>query len=120
MHARTARDTVSVEASSEDEDGKVPPSEDLEQVSSNESEEPEANGSLAESTAQITICVAFNAIWVSDVPRNQLKSSAKVLGIKHMDKRQVVAQGLLDQGFIKIKRNLTNPTRDDIVKLKAF
>lgn len=81
---------------------------------------------LAASTAHIIICVAFNAIRVSDVPRNQLQSSAKVLGLKHMTKKdksyllKVVAQGLLDQGFIKIKRNLTNPTRDDIVKLKAF
>lgn len=72
------------------------------------------------------ICVAFNAIRVSDVPRNQLQSSAKVLGLKHMAKKDksyllnVVAKGLIDQGYIKIRENKPNPTRDDIIKIKPF
>lgn len=80
---------------------------------------------LADKTARIIICVAFNAIRVSDVPRSLLQSSARVLGLKDTkrDKSYLikfVAEGLLDKGYMKIRDSNPNPTRDDIIKIKPF
>ena len=78
---------------------------------------------LPDATAKLIVCVAFNATRVADVQRSQLASSAKVLGIKKLQKLkdkaillQAVAQGLLDKGYIKVLGNLKNPSRNETRK----
>ena len=68
----------------------------------------------------------YNAIKVSDVQRGQLQSSGKALGLKKISVKDkatlvcLVAQCLLDQGYVKMICKTNNPTRVDIVKLKPF
>lgn len=81
---------------------------------------------LTESVAKLVICAAYNAIKISDVQRGQLQSSAKVLGLKHLANKdksyliQVVANGLIKQGFVKFIGNTKTPKRDDVKKVKPF
>lgn len=60
---------------------------------------------LPDVTAKLIVCVAYNAIRLSDIQRSQLYSSAKVL---------------IDQGYMKVLGNLKNCSRDDVKKLKPF
>ena len=72
------------------------------------------------------ICVAYNAIKLSDVARSQLQSSGKHLELKDLNKEdktslvRLVAQSLFDQGYVKIVGSLKSPTRNDILKVKPF
>ena len=55
---------------------------------------------LPDVTAKLIVCVAYNAIRLSDIQRSQLYSSAKVLSIKNVPKEKnqlvhSVAQALL-------------------------
>ena len=55
----------------------------------------------------LIICVAYNAIKLSDVAQNQLQSSGKRLGLINLNKEdktslvRLVAQCLLDKGYVK-------------------
>ena len=81
---------------------------------------------LTQSAAKSVICVAYNAIKISDVQRSQLQSSARILGLKDLGTKDksylihIVANRLIEKGYIKIEWNSTSPKRDNIVKLKPF
>ncbi|KAJ7369537.1 hypothetical protein OS493_038243 [Desmophyllum pertusum] len=88
-------------------------------------DETDENDALPEKTAQLIICVAFNAIRVADVQRTQLASSAKALGLKDTKKDkssliQTLAQSLLDRGYVKVTGDLGNVSRDNVKKIKPF
>ena len=80
---------------------------------------------LPDATAKLIVCVAYNAIRLTDIPRSQLYSSAKALNIKNAPKEKnelvrSVAQALLHQRYVKVLGNLKNSSRDNIKKLKPF
>ena len=60
-------------------------------------------------TAKLIICVAYNAIRLADVQRNQLASSAKAMGIKNAPKEKnglvkVVAEALVKKELCQNQR----------------
>ena len=70
-------------------------------------------------------CVAYNAIRLADVQRNQQASSAKAMGIKNAPKEKnglvkVVAEALVKKNYVRIRGNPKNALRRDIQKLKPF
>lgn len=76
-------------------------------------------------TGKLIICVAYNAIRLADVQRNQLASSAKAMGIKNAPKEKnglvkVVAEALVKKNYVRIRGNPKNASRRDIQKLKPF
>lgn len=80
---------------------------------------------LPDATVKLIVCVAYNAIRLTDIPRSQLYSSAKALNIKNAPKEKnelvrSVAQALLHQRYVKVLGNLKNSSRDNIKKLKPF
>ena len=69
-------------------------------------------------------CVAYNAIRLADVQRNQ-QASAKAMGIKNAPKEKkglvkVVAEALVKKNYVRIRGNPKNALRRDIQKLKPF
>lgn len=66
---------------------------------------------LDEDTAKLVVCVAFNAIQISQISRTQLQSSAKALKITTKKKEKndlvkIVAEALLEKGFVSVKWTL--------------
>ena len=80
---------------------------------------------LSDAIVKLIVCVAYNAIRLTYIPRSQLYSSAKELSITKVPKEtnelvRCVAQALLYQGCVKVLGNLKNSSRDNIKKLKPF
>ena len=74
----------------------------------------------------MVVCVAFNAIQISQISRIQLQSSAKALKITTKKKEKndlvkIVAEALVEKGFVKVLNgNSKKVSRDDIKKIKPF
>lgn len=80
---------------------------------------------LPDETAKLIVCVAYKAIRLTDVPRSQLASSVKTMGIKDAPKEKnrlvkVVAEELVKRNYVNIIGNKKNVSRDDIKMLKPF
>ena len=80
---------------------------------------------LPDETAKLIVCVAYNAIRLTDIPRSQLVSSVKALGIKHAPKEKnslvkVLAEELVKRNYVNIIGDKKNVSRDDIKMLKPF
>lgn len=71
------------------------------------------------------LCVAYNAIRLADIQRNQLAASAKA-SVKKCTKREEQfrlssCKALLKKNYIKVMGNQKKKaSRDDIKKLKPF
>ena len=80
---------------------------------------------LPDETAKLIVCVAYNAIRLTDIPRSQLVSSVKAMGIKQAPKEKnslvkVVAEELVKRNYVNIVGDKNNVSRDDIKMLKPF
>ena len=73
---------------------------------------------LPDETAKLIVCVAYNVIRLTDIPRSQLVSSVKALGIKHAPKEKnsfvkVLAEELVKRNYVNIIGDKKNVSRDD-------
>ena len=80
---------------------------------------------LPDETAKLIVCVAYKAIRLTDIPRSQLVSSVKAMGIKQAPKEKnslvtVVAEELVKRNYVNIVGDKNNVSRDDIKMLKPF
>ena len=80
---------------------------------------------LPDETAKIIVCVAYRAIRLTDIPRSQLASSLKTMGIKDAPKEKnglvkVVAKELVKRNYVNIIGDKKNVSRDDIKMIKPF
>lgn len=60
---------------------------------------------LPDETAKLIVCVAYKAIRLTDIPRSQLVSSVKAMGIKQAPKEKnslvkVVAEELVKRNYV--------------------
>ena len=84
---------------------------------------------LNRKTAEVIICVAFNAINIKEISRSQLAAATKPLKLKlkaSLSKEEYlepVADGLIKAGYVKLTKELSRDlviVRDDIIVLKPF
>jgi len=80
---------------------------------------------LPDETAKLIVCVAYKAIRLTDIPRSQIASSVKTMGIKDAPQERnslvkVVAEELVKMNYVNIIEDKNNISRDDTKILKPF